>query len=51
MDYDLRLKYCNSQETIHLTFPPPGPYPLELKFDTKMQDFERVLDKLQIKEE
>ena len=31
--------------------PLPGPYFIQLKFNTKMQDFERVWDKLQMKVE
>ena len=36
---------------MHLTYPLHGLYHLQLKFNTKMQDFERVRDQLQIKGE
>ena len=35
-------------EAMHL-LPLPWPYHLQLKFNTKMQDFKRVVEKLQIK--
>ena len=41
MDYYLLQKYSRRQCTL---LPLPGPNHLQLKFDSKMQDFKRVLD-------